>query len=176
MIYKLKNNYYLRFIKKSDLNKKYHSWFQDQFTTEFSSHGKFSKSIEFYSKQILNSIDNNNNLVLAICNGTKHIGNVSLSSMSFLNRSAEFSIIIGDKRNRERGVGFIVGKKVLQHGFEKLNLNRIYCGTSSKNEKMVKLAKKLGMRLEGRKKKAIYLKNKFEDQLDFAILKNEFFK
>jgi RimJ/RimL family protein N-acetyltransferase len=176
MIYKLKNNFNLRYLKKNDLNENYHSWFQNQITTEYSSHGKFSKSKKYYADQMIKLIDSKNNLTLAICKKNKHLGNVSLSSFSNLNRSAEFSIIIGDSRYREKGLGFLVAKTVLKHGFEKLNLHRIYCGTSSNNKQMIKLAKKISMRLEGRKKKALFLNNKYVDQLDFAILKSEFNK
>ena len=176
MMYVLKNNFYLRYLKKKDLNENYHSWFQDQLTTEYSSHGKFSKSNKDYSKQILQAIEQKNNLILAICKKDKHVGNIALTSYSIINRSAEFSIIIGSKHFREKGLGFDASQKIIEHGFKKLNLNRISCGTSSNNLKMIRLAKKLGMRLEGRKKKALFLNNKYIDQLDFGILKNEFIK
>ena len=82
MIYKLKNNFNLRYLKKNDLNENYHSWFQNQITTEYSSHGKFSKSKKYYADQMIKLIDSKNNLTLAICKNNKHLGNVSLSSFS----------------------------------------------------------------------------------------------
>ena len=47
---------------------------------------------------------------------------------------------------------FEAGSLLIDHGFNKLNLHRIHCGTSSENYAMQKLALKLGMSKEGEKR------------------------
>lgn len=174
VFYKLNSSLYLRSLKKEDLNIKYYSWFQDQNITNFSSHGKFTKSLKFYRDNILSSIDNKSACVLSIIYKKKHIGNVALSNISLINRSAEFSIIIGQKNNHQKKIGLNVCKMIIKHGFEKLNLNRIYCGTSQNNNAMKKIAILVGMNLEGIRKSAIFLNNKYYDQYDYGILKKNY--
>ena len=104
----------------------------------------------------------------------KHIGNVALSNISLINRSAEFSIIIGKKNNHQKKIGLNACKVIVRHGFEKLNLNRIYLGTSQNNIAMKKIAILVGMNLEGIRKSAIFLNNKYYDQYDYGILKKNY--
>jgi ribosomal-protein-alanine N-acetyltransferase len=174
MIYQIDKNLYLRDFEKKDLKIKYLSWFKDQVTTNYSSHGKFSKTKKYYRDYVENYINTNNRILWAIFYKSKHIGNLTLGNISLINRSAEFSIIIGEKKFWKKDIGYLVLKNLFEHAFYKLNINRIYCGTSSKNTGMINLAIKLGMKKEGVRREALYLNNQYTDQLDFAVLKRDF--
>ena len=65
-------------------------------------------------------------------------------------------------------------KKILEHGFHKINLIRIYCSTSSKNKAMINLALKLGFKKEGIRRNHLYLNNDFDDMIEFGLLKSEY--
>ena len=103
-----------------------------------------------------------------------HVGNVALQEMSFINRTAEFAILVGDKRHWGCGAAFLSGKAILTHGFRKLNLERIYCGTAATNEGMSRLAVKLGMKLEGTRRRHLFLDGARVDKLEYGILRAEF--
>ena len=113
-------------------------------------------------------------IVWAICDlQDGHIGNVALQNISLINQNAEFAIILGDRRHWGKGVGLLAGKAMLEHGFKKLNLHRIYCGTAATNAGMKKLALKLGMKEEGIRREHLFLDGEWVDAIEYGILRPE---
>jgi RimJ/RimL family protein N-acetyltransferase len=55
-----------------------------------------------------------------------------------------------------------------------LNLERIHCGTAAGNAGMQGLARKLGMREEGRRRSHLFLEGERVDVLEYGILREEF--
>ena len=176
MIYELSCDYYVRALNENDIDGSYPSWFEDQDVCLYNSHGKFPKT-KAYFKNYLNELNREDRVVWAICHiNHGHIGNVSLQQISLINRTAEFAILLGDKRHWGKGVGQLVGRKLLEHGFNKLDLERIYCGTAAANKGMMKLAVKLGMVLEGTRRLHLFLEGSRVDMLEYGVLRAEFGK
>jgi ribosomal-protein-alanine N-acetyltransferase len=174
MIYQLRNGYYVRTLQQSDLDGPYISWFEDQDVSTYNSHGKFFKTKDYFSSYVAEQ-DKEEQLVWAICHKDDgHIGNISLQLISFINRNADFGVLIGDKRHWGKGVALQAGMKMLYHGFFKLNLKRVYCQTAASNVPMQNLAKNLGMIQEGCRRSNLYLEGKWVDMIEYGILKNEF--
>ena len=174
MIYELSKDYFVRALTEEDLEGPYPDWFEDQDVCRYNSHGKFFKT-KAYFFEYLSGLNREGQIVWAICHVEDgHVGNVSLQEISFINRTAEFAIIIGDKRHRGRGVGILAGRMILLHGFDKLNLERIYCGTAASNEGMKKLASAMGMTLEGTRRQHLYLEGARVDVFEYGILRGEF--
>jgi len=179
---------YMRPFKESDMKEPYTSWFYDQEVTRFNSHGLFPYSKE-QKEVFVKSLDTN--IVWAIMAKNKkelksgqflpppgyyddiHIGNISLQSINWINRSAEFAVIIGDINYWGKGICTQAGQWLFDHGFNKLNLNRIWSGTAAINTGMIKVFKKLGMKEEGRFRQGTYLAGDYYDILCYGILKNE---
>jgi RimJ/RimL family protein N-acetyltransferase len=173
-MYRLTDDYYVRGLRERDLEGPYMSWFEDQEVCRYNSHGKFLKTSEHF-KDFFRQLNQENRLVWAICHQSDgHIGNVSLQEISFINRSAEFAILLGDKRHWGKGVGTAAGRALICHGFTKLNLERIHCATAATNESMRKLAKCLGMAQEGCRRRALYLDGEWVDAIEYGLLKSEF--
>lgn len=176
MIYKFSEDYFVRPLCESDLDGSWPSWFEDQEVCQYNSHGKFFKSRASF-KDYLNELNREDRVVWAICHiDDGHVGNISLQQISLINRTAEFAIILGDKRHWGKGLGRLVGRKLLEHGFNKLNLERIYCGTAATNEGMKKLASTLGMVLEGTRRQHFFLEGVRVDMMEYGILRAEFVK
>ncbi|RHX91173.1 N-acetyltransferase [Leptospira yasudae] len=170
MIYSFLEDYFVRTLLESDLSGPYPFWFEDQEITRYNSHGKFFKNRSYF-EEYYRSLNYEDRLVWAICHKSDgHIGNISLQNISFIDRNAEFAVILGNKAHHGKGVSFQAGKKLLHHGFEKLNLEKIYCGTASENLPMQKLALSLGMKEEGRRKKHVFLNGAYQDVLEYGIL------
>jgi RimJ/RimL family protein N-acetyltransferase len=173
MIYQLSHEYFVRALQESDLDGPYMSWFEDQEVCSHNSHGKFLKT-RAYFRDYLEGLDREDRLVWAICHETDgHIGNISLQLISFINRNADFGVLIGDKRHWGRGVAYEAGMKLIHHGFYKLNLERIYCATAASNISMRNLAKKMGMVEEGCRRSHLFLDGKWVDMIEFGILRHE---
>lgn len=174
MICKLSNAYFVRALVENDVDGAYPTWFQDAEVCQHNSHGKFLKTKDYFNAYIQAS-NQEDRVVWAICHiEDGHVGNVSLQEISFINRTAEFAILLGDKRHWGKGLGLLVGKALLLHGFNKLNLERIYCGTAATNQGMIKLACTLGMTLEGTMRQHLFLDGERVDSVFYGVLREEF--
>ena len=173
MIYKLNDEYFVRPLQESDLAGPYMSWFEDQDVCRYNAHGKFFKTAAYF-RSFYESLDSEAQVVWAICHDTDgHIGNISLLGISSINRNAEFAILLGDKRHWGKGVAKMAGHKLVQHGFDKLNLERVYCGTAASNEAMKKLALSLGMVQEGCRRSHLYLDGGWVDVIEYGLLRRD---
>lgn len=166
---------YLRTIVQDDLNAKYREWFNDAEVCRYNSHHRFPNYDEDMHAYYERVIKSRTNLVLAICDKETdaHIGNIALENIDTLNQSAEFAILIGDKNFWGKGVGKEAARLLIRHGFEELNLHRIYCGTSEDNIGMQKLAATLGFKKEGRARDAMFKGGAFKDLTSYGLLEHE---
>lgn len=103
-----------------------------------------------------------------------HIGNVNLTAMHQVNRSAEFSIFIGDKSYWSVGYGPIATLQMLRHGFDDLNLHRIYLTLLQENERAYRMYRRLGFREEGRQRQSVFKNGCYYDVIEMALLQDEF--
>lgn len=173
MIYQLNSEYFVRPLNKTDLSGPYISWFEDQDVCRYNSHGKFFKT-EAYFQSFIEGLDNEDHVVWAICHTIDgHIGNISLQSISLINRNAEFAILLGDKRHWGKGVARLAGEKLIEHAFFKLNLERIYCGTAANNKGMRSLALALGMVQEGCRRSHLFLDGAWVDVVEYGLLRHD---
>ena len=184
--------FYLRPFIESDITEKYLSWFQDAEVCKYTSHGVFGytkkQAIEF-----LENSDKKGDLIWAIIvKGTKwsknsipksdyhytayyelHIGNIALQNINNINRTAEFAGIIGEKDYWGKGIGTKAIQLLFKHGFNKLNIHKIYLGTAEYNKGMIRIAEKLGMTQEGCLCEHVFLNGEYQDVVRYGILKHE---
>jgi diamine N-acetyltransferase len=106
----------------------------------------------------------------------EYIGNVNLTSIHRINRSAEFSILIGEKRYWSRGVGAQATRLMLDHAFRDLNLNRIYLTVVRENTRALRLYKRMGFSEEGCLREAIFKDGSYRDLVAMSVLKSEFLR
>lgn len=153
----------------------YDSWFSDEDVTKYNSHGLFPQSKKDFETYLERCEDDKSLLSFMVIEkeGQKHIGMISLQRIDFINRSAEFAVVIGEKDCWGKGYTTEAAIKLFEHGFMKLGLNRIWSGTSILNKGMIKVFKKLGMKCEGTYCQAQFLNGRFEDIISFAILRSE---
>jgi len=160
----------LRRITENDDLTNYVKWFNNQEVTKYSTHGKFpttEKDIRSYISSI-----NNTSLHLSVFfkeNG-EHIGNMALQSIDMISRSAEFAVIMGESKYWGKGYSFEAATLMIRHGIDRLNIRRIYCGTADENVGMKKLAIKLGMSEEGRRREAFFFEGKYTDIVEYGIV------
>jgi ribosomal-protein-alanine N-acetyltransferase len=174
MIARLADAYFVRPLASEDIDGPYPGWFEDPEVCRFNSHGKFFRTKEHFREYVA-SIDGDDRVVWAICHdGDGHIGNITLQEIAVVDRTAEFAILLGNKKHWGKGVGTMAGRALLAHGFLRLNLERIYCGTAATNDGMRKLAAALGMTHEGTRRSHVFLDGERVDVLDFGILRSEF--
>ncbi len=174
MIYQLADGYHVRSLRESDLAGPYPSWFEDQEVCKYNSHGKLFRNAQWF-RDFYDGLNREDQVVWAICHDEDgHIGNVSLQSITAINRNAEYAILIGERKHWRRSAGLNASMALLRHGFKKLNLERIYCDTACGNLGMQRLALRMGMVEEGRRRKHLFLEGEWQDLVEYGVLRNEF--
>ena len=126
-----------------------------------------------YLKNLINS-KTHKNFAIETKEGI-HIGSVSLEVNPHHNR-AVFGIFIGEKEYWNHGLGSEAGRLIIDYGFSKLKLHRIELGVLEYNPRAMKVYRRLGFKLEGRKREFIKFKGKYYDDLHMSILEREWKK
>ena len=101
------------------------------------------------------------------------IGGVGLEDTSPENRSAVLGIAIGDKAYWDGGYGSDTMRTVCRFGFETMNLHRIELEVYVSNERAIHVYEKVGFRLEGRRRDAVYTRGAYQDVLVMGLLAGE---
>ncbi|NWF37930.1 GNAT family N-acetyltransferase [Mariprofundus sp. NF] len=166
---------YFRGLCKADIDGPYLHWFNDQEVCRFNSHGVFPSTRQRLEEYIDMLQSSGSHLVWAVFlkEDHRHIGNISLQSIDRYNRCAEFAIIMGDRSCWGHGYAEEAARLLCSHGFNKVGLHRIHCGTSENNAGMIALATKLGMKQEGVRRQALFENGSFVDAVEFGLLKGE---
>ena len=162
----------LRPLTEKDISGSYKNWFNDPEVIKYNSHGRFPMTYYKLVDFVKSTQTSTSQIVLAIEDNktNKHIGNVSLQRINWIDRNAEIAFILGEKEYWGKGIMTEAGNLLISHGFNELNLHRIYCGTSSANVGMQKLATKIGMKQEGVRKDALFKQGKYHDIIEFGIV------
>jgi RimJ/RimL family protein N-acetyltransferase len=105
--------------------------------------------------------------------GWKLIGNCGVFNIEWTNRSAELGIAIGEKSVWNQGYGTETMKLLLEHGFETLNLNRIYLRVYSTNPRAIHAYEKAGFVLEGTLREAVYRHGQYANVHIMSVLRSE---
>lgn len=100
-------------------------------------------------------------------------GTCSLFDIDWINRIAELGIFIGNKALWNKGFGAETVNLLVRHGFETLNLNRIWLRVHADNPRAEHVYEKCGFTLEGKYREGIYKHGKYIDMHIMSILHNE---
>jgi RimJ/RimL family protein N-acetyltransferase len=166
---------YLRALEQEDLTRNYSQWLNDEDVCRYNSHAIFPNTAFKMQEYFDFAQTSTTTVVLAVVTrrGDVHIGNVSLQNIDWVVRSAEFAIIIGEKKYWNKGYASESAALIINYAFERLNLNRCHCGTSIKNIGMQRLAEKLGMQKEGVRRSAMYKMGGYVDVVEYGLLREE---
>jgi len=105
--------------------------------------------------------------------GWKPIGNISLMDIQWIERSAELGLFIGEKEEWGKGYGTEAVKLLLRHGFQTLNLHRIFLRVHEDNLRGIRAYERAGFIHEGRLRQAVYREGLFYDMLIMSVLRDE---
>jgi len=171
-------NIFLRPLLADDVEGDYLQWFNDEEICRGNSHHVIPHTKEKILNYIRHAQTTSNEFILAIAlneNG-KHVGNIALQNIDLVYRSADLTIIIGDRSSWGKGYGSEAAGLLVNHGFNAMNLHRISCATFDTNIAMKKLALALGMKEEGRRLEAAYKEGKYVDVIEFGMVKLDYEK
>ncbi len=163
-------------LSLDELQGNYPQWFNDLTVCAFNAHGAYPKQKHHLAQFVEGLGLDANKLVWAVYHlaDDMHIGNLGLSIFNRIDNNAELGFLFGEKAYWGQGYAGEAAKVMLHHGFNVLNLNRIYCAVASLNTPMLHLAKKLGFVQEGCRRHNLFLQGQYCDEIEFGLLKSEF--
>lgn len=168
---------YLRPLEKTDLNEDYLFWVNDQEVTKYMTTGTFPTNMEGLERYYQQKLDTpTKNIILAIIDkeSDKHIGNITLSNIDWVNRICELGIMIGDKSFRGKGYGTEATKLMISYAFRKLNLHKVWLGLFAEHESALKAYQNAGLQVEARFKDELYKDGKYHDRVVMGIYNTPF--
>ena len=105
--------------------------------------------------------------------GGRAVGHVGLYKIDPRVRSAEFAIVIGEKKLWGTGLGRACTEWMVRYGFEQLNLQRIELQVQDRNERARRLYQRLGFKDEGVRRRAQYKDGRYVDMVLMGLLDDE---
>ncbi len=160
----------LKKLTQKECTETYVDWMNDEQVTRTLVSGKTPQSIEDVQSFI--AISNHaSRITFAIYRKDQnhHIGNVKLDHIDWINRKADFGILIGDRASWGKGYATQATKLVIDYAFSVLNLNRVYLGVLESNPSASTIYRNIGFLEEGRKKQDQLFQGQYVDSLIMAI-------
>ena len=126
-------------------------------------------------KWIEDTIFQSADIKLAVClkDNNLHIGNVYLTGINYVNRTAESHILIGDKDYWGQGYAKEALLEILDYGFNERGLNRVEAHINADNSASLRMHEKCGYKRDGVLRQAIYKNGRYKDVVVMSILKEE---
>ena len=169
---------YLRALEASDINENYLSWINDAEVTKYMTTGRFpsnmEKLVEYYQHRTASS----NHVIFAIIDkeSDRHIGNITLNNINWVNRTADSGIMIGEKDFWGKGYGTEAIRLVSDYAFKRLNLHKVTAGIVAIHQASIKAFEKAGFEIEGQAKSQFFLDGQYYDSLYLGITKEYFLR
>lgn len=104
------------------------------------------------------------------------IGNIALMDISYQNRNAQLGIMIGERDHWDKGFGKDAVRALLGHAFGTLGLNKVDLRLNVENKRALACYEACGFKLEGRKRKQVFYRGEYCDELIMGILKEDWEK
>ena len=154
---------------------KYVEWFSDFKTADGIGKSSSVMTVESERAWIEKNLNNNEyNFAIVNKENDELMGNCGIMNINQKDRCAEVGIFIGNEESRSKGYGAEVLRILLDYGFNYLNLNNIYLGVMSFNERAINCYKKVGFKECGRRRESYFLNGKYYDHVYMDILAREF--
>lgn len=111
-----------------------------------------------------------------IDNGTNElVGETCFADINTVNRCAEISIIIGNKKYLKKGYGKEALELLIDYGYKSLSLNCIFLKVYEKNKNAIECYKSVGFKQSGMIRQAAYYDQEYDNILIMDILPGEFY-
>lgn len=118
---------YLRAPTIEDAQGDWYQWFSDLETTKFLGARYLPNTLNQQLEYLEYSQKAKDMIILSVCNieEDKHIGVCGFSKIDWFHRSADVSVVIGDKDNKKGPVTIEIMSLLLEIGFKRLSLKNL---------------------------------------------------
>ncbi|MBI5698802.1 GNAT family N-acetyltransferase [Candidatus Saganbacteria bacterium] len=163
-------------IEKDVISGKWHAWLNDKATTRYVLQGIYPNTIEKQIEFVSSAENDKSKMLLCIIDksNNKHIGVISFSDIDLLNRKAAIAILMGDD-SYPPGAPLEAIALMIEHGFDRLNLNKIYSAQVAELCKWSNLAELVGFRIEGYVESAMIRNGRQYDAICLGVTAERFY-
>ena len=144
--------YYLRSLTVSDVTEDYLRWMTDKDVVKYLEIRYSSYDFKNLESYVSSFVNDDTKFLFGIfnVNDNKHIGNATIYDINYKTGTFDIGYLIGEKYFWGKGVGNIVCLLLMEFGFEKLNLRKLFTGTYSNNLSSRFIWKSIGCIEEGK--------------------------
>lgn len=157
-------------FSEKHITEEYLSWLKDPEVTKYSEQRHREHTLNTCQSFFDNLSKDDYFFAITANDNVKHIGNCHLK-VNKANKTADISILIGNKSFWGKGVATSVYDLISKFSFEHLQLRKITAGTMQINIGMIRVLEKNGFVADGIKKKQFLWQNKEVDAVFFAKFK-----
>lgn len=161
------NRIYLREVQVADVAAGYYRWFSDPEVNRFLESRYIPHSEEMLADYVRSCHGSRTDIFLAIIDKetNRHIGNIKLGGISWIHRTADIGLLIGEKDFWGRGYGTEAITLVTAYAFDRLNLRKVWAGAYGSNWGSVKAFEKAGFEIECVRKAHYFCNGAYEDDV-----------
>lgn len=114
------------------------------------------------------------NLLIVHKESNQPIGDIVLNSIDASNRNAGVRLALGSEEYFGKGYGTEALRLVMQYAFSVLNLHRVGLEVYSFNKRAIRSYEKVGFKVEGVQRDAVFVDYEFHDVVSMGLLVNDF--
>lgn len=165
---------YLRPLEPAQDNHHYSTWMNDE---EIRRYFSIYPTSDSRGKERIEQLYHDGKHIIfgvALNEDNRLIGLVGLKDINYVNQTAEFYVIIGERSAWGKGFGTEATKLMLRYGFLELNLNRIQTQDMEDNIGGWRADEKAGFKYEGTLREDILRFGKYQDVRVYSILRREY--
>ena len=154
----------------------YFNWVNDRTIIEHLETGYFPKTKQQLMDYVKSINDNPNYVFFSVFEKQTniYIGNAKLGPIDWINRTAEYGRMIGEKSIHGKGYGTQMGNLLLHYAFMILNLNKVSAQAVADNMASIKSNEKIGLEIEGKLKQQVFINGIYKDVVRMGITKTRY--
>ena len=168
---------YLRRLKKSDINERYASWFEDQELLKYYSGSKRKYTREYLLEDLRTGEESGSHFIYGIFFKASDllIGNIKVGPIIEPHNITDLSLILGDKDYHGKGLAIEAFKLGNQVTFEVHGIRKISSGMYAGNKSSFYSLSKADWVIEGRRKGHYLVDGKPMDQVQVSSFNPHYF-
>ncbi len=165
----------LRQYALSDLDV-WFNWFNDAEVVKLMDQRRWPNTKEKQKQYLERMKSSSTDMQLAVVykSNDRLIGTVGLHAIDAINRNADVSIIIGDKKFWGKGLAKEAVGLLIHHAFSMLNLHKLTAGFIEGNQVSEKLFKSFGFKKEAVLREQVYLHGTYHNIIRMGLLKKDY--
>ncbi|MCM3784846.1 GNAT family N-acetyltransferase [Neobacillus mesonae] len=113
-------------------------------------------------------------MLISLQDGNDIIGDIALQDIDTTNRSTNLRIMIDPSEQQGKGYGTEALKLMLDYAFGILQMHRVELNVFDYNDRAKHVYEKIGFKVEGRQRDALFYNHAYHDSILMSILEHEY--